>query len=1197
MSATTPDPSLLSGADPELDRLIEELTRRIQAGESVDLEAIAREHPGHAEPLRRLLPALEMLADLGQSVSAEGPRGHMARPDPITGLGELGDFRLVREIGRGGMGIVYEAEQISLRRRVALKVLPFAATLDARQIQRFQVEAQAAACLHHPHIVPVHGVGCDRGVHYYAMQLIDGQSLAAMIAELRRLDGLGPTDGPAPRLDEVSTSELAARLLWGGALDRPAGAGSEATTEGGSEAPTFALPAGASPPEAPTPRASLTGPDRPATAGSSTRNRDYVRGAARLALQAAEALDHAHARGIVHRDIKPGNLLLDAQGRLWITDFGLAQVRGDDRLTLSGDLLGTLRYMSPEQALGRRVAIDGRTDIYSLGVTLYELLTLQPAVDGRDRAEVLRRIAEREPAPPRRLNPAVPRDLQTILLKAMAKEPSARYATAKDLADDLRRFLEHRPILARRPTPLDRAAKWSRRHVAVVWSAVAMLTMTVVGLSTGLVLIEQQQRLTAREREILRWQLYVNRVNLAQREWSAGNPAQAEWLLDACPVELRNWEWHYCKRLCHLDLRTLRGHTRSVKAVAFSPDGALLVTGDGKPYLNGQARDSSELIVWDVRTGRQVRRLRGFQGTVHSVAFSPDGMWIAVGSGYYDRPPGGAGRVTIWEASSGRLLFEKCLPHLNALSVAFSPDGARVAAGFGLYSSDYQPGRLVLWEVATGREVLNVTSAPGGVNDLSVHPDGQRIALACMNVVEIWTVGSRRKVREIPGHTGWIYGLAFSPDGKRLATAGWDRAIRLWDPQTGSLLLTIDKHNGFVNSVAFSPDGTRLASASEDHIVRIWDSTSGRELLALHGHDQSVTGVAFSPDGKRLASTGEDGSVKVWDALSDRQVTFRKHRGWVTSVAFSPDGELVASSSGDGTVALWDPSTGRRFLKLEGRSGWVNSVAFSPDGKRLASAAEYGQVHIWDRSSGRRLQAFEQLDAYVRGVAFSPDGTLLAACTGAHDFLENVPGQVYVWTATTGAEVLRFRGHSGRVIAMAFSPDSRRIASVDEPRGDQPQPPSEILLWGARTGDVVRRIQGPRRPIRCLAFSLDGRWLASGSEDGRVQLWDAASGVEIRTMAASTQSKSVASLAFSPDSTRLASATYEQAVKLWDPASGQEMFTLHGHTTGVVCLAFSRDGRRLASGGNDWMAEIWDATPLGPEMPDRGDTAAANERR
>jgi serine/threonine-protein kinase len=369
-----------SQPDPSLELLIDELTDRLQSGESIEIEAYADQHREHAEQLRKLVPALQMMVHLKRSAVLGVALSSPPDRSPELELGELGDFRLLREVGRGGMGIVYEAEQISLRRRVALKVLPFAAALDARQIQRFQVEAQAAACLHHPHIVPVHGVGCERGVHYYAMQLIDGQSLAAMIGELRRLDGLDTDDGPNPDLSPISTTTLANRLFSGHESERPDGVGASSSA-------LLVAPVrnAAESPIPPTGRAR--------SAGSSTHSRDYVRAAARLALQAAEALDHAHAQGILHRDIKPANLMLDAAGRLWITDFGLAQVRGDDRLTLSGDVLGTLRYMSPEQALGRRVVIDGRTDVYSLGVTFYELLTLRPAVDGRDRAEVLRRIA------------------------------------------------------------------------------------------------------------------------------------------------------------------------------------------------------------------------------------------------------------------------------------------------------------------------------------------------------------------------------------------------------------------------------------------------------------------------------------------------------------------------------------------------------------------------------------------------------------------------------------------------------------------------------------------------------------------------------------------------------------------------------------------------------------------------------------
>ncbi len=416
----------------------------------------------------------------------------------------LGDYRILREVGRGGMGVVYEAEQVSLGRRVALKVLPLAAAMDAKQLQRFQLEAHAAACLHHSNIVPVHTVGCERGVPFYAMQFIEGRSLAQLIAELRRLAGMDQTEPPPADLAGLSTSTLAGGLLSGRSSQAvwPA-----VPAEPGPDAPPSAsstpCPAGTAGPTAPAPRSG----SRPSS-GSSTHNREYIRTAAQLGVQVAEALDHAHTRGILHRDIKPANLLLDDQAQLWITDFGLAQVQGNPCLTLTGDVLGTLRYMSPEQALAKRVVIDGRTDIYSLGVTLYELLTLRPAIDGQDRQEILRKIAQDEPVPPRMINPAVPRDLETILLKAVYKEPSGRYATAKELADELRRFLEHKPIVARRPTLLDRAAKLARRHRPVVWlagvSLAVLLLMAVAGLATSNVLIvrERDQKDTAlRQRE------------------------------------------------------------------------------------------------------------------------------------------------------------------------------------------------------------------------------------------------------------------------------------------------------------------------------------------------------------------------------------------------------------------------------------------------------------------------------------------------------------------------------------------------------------------------------------------------------------------------------------------------------------------------------------------------------------------------
>jgi serine/threonine protein kinase/Flp pilus assembly protein TadD len=420
------------------------LANRLQTGERVDVEAYVRAHPEQAERLRRLLPAVLALAQLGDD--GEKTSEPSPKPDAAPMTGCLGDFRLLREIGRGGMGVVYEAEQVSLGRRVAVKVLPFAAALDSKRLQRFKNEAQAAAQLHHGNIVPVHFVGCERGVHFFAMQFIDGRTLAEVIEELRQ--HASPTRESADRASEP-------------------------------------IPEGADT----TPRAGLS-------TERSINRRSYFRSVAQLGVQAAEALEQAHQHGVIHRDVKPANLLVDARGKVWITDFGLAQFQSDTRLTLSGDLVGTLRYVSPEQALGQPLSVDHRTDLYSLGATLYELLTLEPALDGRDRQELLRQIAEEEVKPPRRINRAIPAELETIVLKAMAKNPAERYATAQELANDLERFLKDEPIRAKRPTLLQRSRKWARRHQPVLWSAAASLlvALTVLAGSVGWIVRDRAAR-------------------------------------------------------------------------------------------------------------------------------------------------------------------------------------------------------------------------------------------------------------------------------------------------------------------------------------------------------------------------------------------------------------------------------------------------------------------------------------------------------------------------------------------------------------------------------------------------------------------------------------------------------------------------------------------------------------------------------
>jgi serine/threonine protein kinase/tetratricopeptide (TPR) repeat protein len=441
-----------------LDAYMSELE---QTGVPPDLDKLIRENPDLAEELRSYVDSLHVLHQMtaGLRPPTDRDNGHAATASPAK---RLGDYELVREIGRGGMGVVYEARQLSLNRQVALKVLPFAAMLDERQIARFRTEAQAAAQLHHPNIVQVYAVGQERGVHYFAMQFIAGQSLEAAINELREANAVGVP--------------LLARTAVGAASSLPtAGQASSGTLVSQREVDTVAESA--------------------FSTRVSTHSRTYCHSVARLILQAADALHHAHQLGVIHRDVKPSNLLLDRSGRLWVTDFGLARIQTDSGVTISGDIVGTVRYMSPEQAAGSSALVDARTDVYALGATMYELLTLQPAHRGNARPEILRHIEVVEPTSPRSLNPSVPFDLETITLRALSKSRDERYATAQEFADDLRRFLNGEPTQARRPTLVDRAVKWSLRHrKSVALAAAFMVTLTIVSAGAAIMVMRETSR-------------------------------------------------------------------------------------------------------------------------------------------------------------------------------------------------------------------------------------------------------------------------------------------------------------------------------------------------------------------------------------------------------------------------------------------------------------------------------------------------------------------------------------------------------------------------------------------------------------------------------------------------------------------------------------------------------------------------------
>ncbi len=501
-SDETADPAGAADGDAELASALEEYLASVETGRPPEVEQFVARHPRIAARLRGCLEGLRFLegaVDQGSLTVAGG-----AQPAPPDGLARpgtlLGDYRLVRQVGRGGMGVVFEAVREALGRRVALKVLPLAGALDSRQLQRFRNEAQGAAQLHHPNIVPVHDVGCEHGVHFYAMQFVEGVTLAEIIDALRR--------------PERARSADVSRIIDGSGL------------------------------------------------------RDsHHRAAAGIALQAARALEYAHAQGVIHRDVKPSNLLLEADGHLWVADFGLARFQGEGTLTISGDLLGTLRYMSPEQALGRRGLVDQRADVYGLGATLYELLALAPLFDGEDREELLRQIALEEPRAPRRIDPSIPRDLETIVLKALAKDASGRYETAGDMAADLERFLAGESIVARRSSVLERTVKWARRHRQLTAALGVFLVIALVGLAVSTLLIWREAE---RTRDAL------GRVD-DQR-------LRAERNLDRAREAIRRMLWHVAGE--HLiDVPGMANVRREVLEEALRLCRAAIAEGENEPAL------------------------------------------------------------------------------------------------------------------------------------------------------------------------------------------------------------------------------------------------------------------------------------------------------------------------------------------------------------------------------------------------------------------------------------------------------------------------------------------------------------------------------------------------------------------------------------------------------------------------------------
>jgi WD40 repeat protein len=687
-----------------------------------------------------------------------------------------------------------------------------------------------------------------------------------------------------------------------------------------------------------------------------------VRLAVTLTETLARAMHYAHARGIVHRDLKPANVLLQklecggpkevedaASAGLHatvprITDFGLAKLLDAEvRLTRSGLVVGTPSYMAPEQVFPGRRPVGPEADVYALGAILYELLSGRPPFVGETPLDTAEQVVHSEPVPPRGLNIKIPRDVETITLKCLSKEPARRYPTAQALADDLQRWLDGKPIQARPVRRVERLWRWCHRNpvVAGMTAAAALFLLAGTTISSYFALKANERAREADEKaaEALasaaeaRANLYTGHMILARAAWESGRLGRVLEYLDLYRTpqpgqgDPRRWEWYYQDRLCHMELHTLRGHTGTVLNAIFSPDGTRLASA---------GLDDGTVRVWDVASGQMLHILPAQTRTGGGMDFSPDGTRLA--SGCVD------GTVKVWDAASGQMLRAlQCHPE-GVMGVGFRKDGTLISEG---------DGTVKVWDIASGQELRTFQKYTA---DVQCSPDGKRFAGAVAGgMVEVRDAGTGQVLLTLRGHTENVISLLWSPDGSRLASLSEAKTVKLWDAVSGQLLHTMKTTS--VICVMFSPEGTRLALGCVDGTVKVWDAASVQELRSFQGHLDRVVSVSFSSDGTRLATASSDKTVKLWDVGSDQVVrSLKGDKERIVQLVFSPDGTQLASAGHDGTVRIWDAASNPVLRTFHGHAGWVRSVAFSPEGTRLASASLDKTIRIWDAASGQVLR-------------------------------------------------------------------------------------------------------------------------------------------------------------------------------------------------------------------------------------------------
>ncbi|MEM6980476.1 MAG: serine/threonine-protein kinase, partial [Planctomycetota bacterium] len=988
----------------------------------------------------------------------------------------FGDYELLGEIARGGMGVVYRARQTSLGRVVALKMILSGQLAGSREIARFQSEAEAAATLDHPGIVPIYEVGRHKDCHYFSMGFVDGPSLSETLRE-------GPLE---PRIAAAKLSQI------------------------------------------------------------------------------ADAVDYAHARGVIHRDLKPGNVLLDTRGEPHITDFGLAKrMQADTELTTSGEVLGTPAYMPPEQARGDLEAIGPTSDVYSLGAILYAMLSGRPPHSAPSMAETLRQVIETEALSVRSLSPSTPKDLETICATCLAKEPAKRYASAGALRDELDRFLEGKPIQARPVTPVERLWRWAKRHpVPAVLSAALVLLLATLAIGGPLTAINQNrlkqaaQRNEARANQLAASErdardrsnrsLYARTISLAFQELQTGNLFGAEDLLGSLPSSQRGFEWRYVQSLCHQELESFFGLNALAYSVEVAPDGVhvmamargnqprvcswqsgddlprqtrnvygIAISTDGSKMAIADASDNNGFQIVDSVTGEVQQTFAGHERGVGFADFGgPDDSMIAT--------VGRDKTVRIWDVASGKQLLVIRVPYRQRLHpVALSPDGSLVAWSRG------DDGGIEIRKTSNGNIIFESLSR------------------------------NTFKGNDTP--------VEFSPDGSLLAVGGFGEVLLL-DPQTGDDLGSLHGTRAKSYGFDFSPDGKRLVVGSEDGMVRVFDVDRRRLLTTMTGHkvgaSYGVIAVAFDGSGDRIVSSGFNGVVKVWDAWNgDRREAIDDARS---------DAEGPRPSQSVDFVATMPEATQR--------------LRFADDGSVLLAAGSGDTAAMIDPNNGDVIRKWKDLPGNQGAIDYHASSHRMVV--GGGSILDRWPGEVRLLDAISGDLVWKFDDTRGPISGLRFFDDGKRIAVGV---GSQNANTGGVLVLETQSGELQWRNPSSMLPVRDLDVSPDGATIATVGHDDGVTLWNATTGEKEKTLG----DRVFYSVAFASDGQKIAVGSVDWSVRLFEINSSDLIWTSRRHTGAVMQLAFTENDTRLVSTALDGHTRIWD-TRYGDSVLAMRDSDLAN---